>query len=53
VGGLTVGGPGPFSAPSIVPDGTVPRGLVHRTRAPEKAIVLMVEAASVTPTGDS
>ena len=31
---------------------TVPRGVVHRTRAPEKAIVLMVEKASVTPTGD-
>jgi mannose-6-phosphate isomerase-like protein (cupin superfamily) len=32
---------------------TVPKGLVHRTRAPEKTIVLMVEAASVTPTGDA
>lgn len=31
---------------------TVPRGVVHRTRAPEKAIVVMVEKASVTPTGD-
>jgi mannose-6-phosphate isomerase-like protein (cupin superfamily) len=31
---------------------TVPRGVVHRTRAPEKAVILMVEAASVTPTGD-
>lgn len=30
----------------------VPRGVVHRTRAPERSIVLMVEAASVTPTGD-
>lgn len=30
----------------------VPRGVVHRTRAPEKTVVLMVEAASVTPTGD-
>jgi mannose-6-phosphate isomerase-like protein (cupin superfamily) len=31
---------------------TVPKGVVHRTRAPEKTIVLMVEKASVTPTGD-
>lgn len=31
---------------------TVPKGVVHRTRAPKKTIVLMVEAATVTPTGD-
>jgi mannose-6-phosphate isomerase-like protein (cupin superfamily) len=31
---------------------TVPRGVVHRTRAPERTIVLMVEAAGVVPTGD-
>src|SRR5271154_2287572 len=31
---------------------TVPRGVVHRTRAPVKSIVLMVEAAGVVPTGD-
>jgi mannose-6-phosphate isomerase-like protein (cupin superfamily) len=31
---------------------TVPRGTVHRTRAPERSIVLMVEAASIVPTGD-
>lgn len=31
---------------------TVPKGVVHRTRAPTKTIVLMVEAATVTPTGD-
>ncbi len=31
---------------------TVPRGVVHRTRAPERAIVLMVEGAGVVPTGD-
>ena len=31
---------------------TVPRGVVHRTRALSKTIVLMVEAATVTPTGD-
>jgi mannose-6-phosphate isomerase-like protein (cupin superfamily) len=32
---------------------TVPKGVVHRTRSPNKTIVLMVEAASVTPTGDA
>src|SRR5437667_8297702 len=31
---------------------TVPKGVVHRTRAPKKTIILMVEAATVTPTGD-
>ncbi len=31
---------------------TVPRGVVHRTRAPEPTVVLMVEAAGVIPTGD-
>jgi len=30
----------------------VPRGVVHRTRAPEKAVVLMVETAEIIPTGD-
>ncbi len=30
----------------------VPRGAVHRTRAPGRTVVLMVEAATVTPTGD-
>ncbi len=31
---------------------TVPRGVVHRTRAPDRCVVLMVEAATVVPTGD-
>jgi mannose-6-phosphate isomerase-like protein (cupin superfamily) len=31
---------------------TVPRGVVHRTRAPERTVVLMVEAVGVVPTGD-
>ncbi len=31
---------------------TVPRGVVHRTRAPVRTIVLMVEGAGVVPTGD-
>lgn len=30
----------------------VPRGTVHRTRAPKRTVVLMIEAATVTPTGD-
>src|SRR5712692_6529851 len=28
---------------------TVPRGVAHRTRAPERTVILMVEAATVTP----
>ncbi len=31
---------------------TVPAGVVHRTRAPERTVVLMIEGATVTPTGD-
>jgi len=31
---------------------TVPRGVPHRTRAPHRTAVLMVEAAGVVPTGD-
>jgi mannose-6-phosphate isomerase-like protein (cupin superfamily) len=31
---------------------TVPRGVVHRTRAPFRTTILMVEAAGVVPTGD-
>ena len=30
----------------------VPKGVVHRTRAPERAIILMVEGAAIVPTGD-
>ena len=30
----------------------VPRGVMHRTRARERTVVLMVEPASVIPTGD-
>ncbi len=29
----------------------VPRGVVHRTRAPERTVMLMVEAATIVPTG--
>ena len=31
----------------------VPKGVIHRTRAPEKAVVLMVETSTVVPTGDA
>jgi mannose-6-phosphate isomerase-like protein (cupin superfamily) len=31
---------------------TVPRGAVHRTRAPIRTTIVMVEAAGVVPTGD-
>jgi mannose-6-phosphate isomerase-like protein (cupin superfamily) len=31
----------------------VPRGVVHRTRAPSRTVVLMVEPATVVPTGDA
>ncbi len=31
----------------------VPKGVVHRTRAPERAIVLMAETAAIVPTGDA
>jgi len=31
----------------------VPKGVVHRTRAPERAVVLMVETATIVPTGDA
>lgn len=30
----------------------VPRGIVHRTRAQQRTVVLMVEAATVVPRGD-
>lgn len=31
---------------------TVPRGVVHRTRAPQKTVMLMVETSAIQPTGD-
>ena len=30
----------------------VPKGVVHRTRAPERAVILMAETAAIVPTGD-
>jgi mannose-6-phosphate isomerase-like protein (cupin superfamily) len=31
---------------------TIPRGMRHRPRAPEKTVMLMVETAGINPTGD-
>lgn len=30
----------------------VPKGVVHRTRAPERTVMLMVEGEGIVPTGD-
>jgi mannose-6-phosphate isomerase-like protein (cupin superfamily) len=30
----------------------VPRGVMHRTRAPERTVMLMMEGSGVIPTGD-
>jgi len=30
----------------------VPKGVMHRTRAPNKTVILMVEGAGIVPTGD-
>ncbi|MBS1716902.1 MAG: cupin domain-containing protein [Armatimonadetes bacterium] len=30
----------------------VPKGVVHRTRAPQRTVILMVENAGIVPTGD-
>ena len=32
---------------------TIPRGVVHRPRAPHRTVMVMVEPATVVPTGDS
>jgi Cupin domain len=32
---------------------TVPKGVVHRTRAAERAVILMLENAGIVPTGDN
>ena len=31
---------------------TVPRGVMHRTRAPKRTTIVMIEGAGVEPTGD-
>ena len=30
---------------------TVPKGTIHKTRAPERTVILMIEGAGVVPTG--
>ena len=30
----------------------IPKGMVHRPRAPERTVILMVETAGIVPTGD-
>lgn len=30
----------------------IPRGVMHRTRAPKRTVMLMVETSSIVPTGD-
>src|SRR6266852_4240999 len=32
---------------------TVPKGVLHCTRAPERSVILMVETAAIAPTGDA
>ena len=31
----------------------VPKGVKHRTQAPDRAVILMVETAAIVPTGDA
>ena len=31
----------------------VPKGIMHRPRAPERTVILMVEGAGIVPTGDA
>ena len=31
----------------------IPKGVKHRTRAPDRAVILMVENAGIVPTGDA
>jgi mannose-6-phosphate isomerase-like protein (cupin superfamily) len=31
---------------------TITKGIVHRTRAPKKTVILMVETSDIVPTGD-
>ena len=32
---------------------TVPKGMLHRTRAPQRAVILMMENKGIVPTGDA
>ena len=31
---------------------TIPKGVMHRPRAPKRTVILMVETANIVPTGD-
>jgi mannose-6-phosphate isomerase-like protein (cupin superfamily) len=31
---------------------TISKGIMHRTRAPKKTVILMVETSAIQPTGD-
>jgi mannose-6-phosphate isomerase-like protein (cupin superfamily) len=31
---------------------TIPKGVIHRTRAPQRTVMLMVETSTIQPTGD-
>src|ERR1700719_3723078 len=31
---------------------TVPKGIIHRTRAPERAVIMIIENAGIIPTGN-
>jgi len=31
----------------------VPKGVLHRTRAPQRAVILMAETSAIVPTGDA
>jgi mannose-6-phosphate isomerase-like protein (cupin superfamily) len=31
---------------------TIPKGVMHRPRAPQKTVILMVETSTIQPTGD-
>jgi mannose-6-phosphate isomerase-like protein (cupin superfamily) len=31
---------------------TISKGIMHRTRSPQKTVMLMVETSAITPTGD-
>jgi mannose-6-phosphate isomerase-like protein (cupin superfamily) len=31
---------------------TIPKGILHRTRAPKRTVMLMVETSTIEPTGD-
>lgn len=43
-----------IDVPALVGHGfVVPKGIMHRPRAPQRTVILMVEGAGIVPTGDS